>query len=60
MHYRDAVFLQPSIAAFVVSRSVAHAVAYSVNLDREVCLRAIEIENVRTDWMLAAEHRLAC
>ncbi len=59
MHYRYAVLFQPSIAALVALRSIAHSVAYSVNLNPEACFRAIKVEHVGSDWMLAAEDRLA-
>ena len=51
--------IEARIAAFVVLRSITHAVAYSINLDREMCFGAIEIEHVWTDWVLAAEDRLS-
>jgi hypothetical protein len=34
---------------------IAHVVAYAVDLDGEVCFRAIEVEHVRSDRMLATE-----
>ena len=53
-----AVFLQPSIAMFVASRSITHGVAYSIYLDSKVRFRTIEIENVRADGVLTAKDRL--
>jgi hypothetical protein len=52
------MFPQPRISTVIALRSITHAVAYPVNFDREVCFRAIEIEHVRTHWMLAAENWL--
>src|SRR5580692_1322745 len=58
-HYCHAVFVEPSVTLFVVLRPIAHVVAYAVDLNREVCFRAIEVEHVRSDRMLAAEDWLA-
>jgi hypothetical protein len=55
VQYRHTLFLQPSVAAFVVPRPIAHAVTYSVYLDRKACFRAIEVEDVGTDRMLATK-----
>ena len=49
------LFLEPSVALFVMLRPIAHIVAYAVDLDGEVCFRAKEVEHVRSDRMLAAE-----
>ena len=54
-HHCHAVFLQPSVTQFVVVRPIAHVVAYAVDLDGEMCFRAIEVEHVRSDRMWAAE-----
>jgi hypothetical protein len=54
-HDSHAVFLEPSVTLFVVLRPIAHVVAYAVHLDGEVCFRAIEVEHVGSDRMLAAE-----
>jgi hypothetical protein len=58
-HDSHAAFLQPSIAALVARRLVTHIVAYAINFDRKPGFGAIEIENVRSDWMLAAKNWLA-
>ena len=49
------MFLEPSVTLFVMLRPIAHVVAYAVDLDGEVCFRAIEVEDIRSDRMLAAE-----
>jgi hypothetical protein len=54
-HHRHAVLLEPSVALFVMLRPIAHVVAYAVDLDGEMGFRAIEVEHVRSDRMLAAE-----
>jgi hypothetical protein len=38
---------------------ITHIVTYSVDLNGEMCLRAIKIEYVWADRMLAAKHWLA-
>jgi hypothetical protein len=58
-HHSDAMFLEPSIAAFVVLRSIAQIVADPVDLNREMGLSTVEVEHVGTDWMLAAKDGLA-
>ena len=57
--HRHAASLKPSIAADIALRTNAHIVTHSVNLDGEACLRAVEVEHVRSNRMLAAKHRLA-
>src|SRR5580704_6999364 len=54
-HHCHAVFLEPSVALFVMLRPIAHVVAYAVDLDGEVCLWTIEVEHVRSDRMLTTE-----
>src|SRR5580692_9122544 len=54
-HHCHAVFLEPSVALFVVLRPIAHVVADAIDLDGEVCLWAIEVEHVRSDRMLTTE-----
>jgi hypothetical protein len=58
-HHRNSVFLEPQIAPFVALRLITHIVAYSIDLNGEMCLRAIKIEDVWADWMLAAKDGLA-
>src|SRR5580692_11651657 len=45
-HHCHAVFLEPSVALFVMSRPIAHVMAYAVDLDGEMRFRAIEVEHV--------------
>ena len=40
-HHCHVVFLEPSVALFVMLRPIAHVVTYAVDLDGEVCFRAI-------------------
>jgi hypothetical protein len=54
-HHCHAVFLKPSVALFIVLRPIAHVVAYAVDLDGEMRFRAIEVEDIGSDRMLAAE-----
>jgi hypothetical protein len=55
----DTAFPQPLIATNIAPRSIAHVVTRAIKLDRQTRLRTIEIQNVRTDWMLASKHRLS-
>jgi hypothetical protein len=48
---------KPSIAATVSLRSITHVMTYSVYLDRETRVGAIEVENIRADRMLTAKYR---
>jgi hypothetical protein len=57
-HDCHAVLLEPSVTVFVVLRPIAHIVAYAVNLDGEMRFRAIEVEDIGADRMLAAEYWL--
>src|SRR5580704_6580362 len=58
-HHCHAVFLEPSVALFVMLRPIAHVVAYAIDLDGEMRFRAIEVEHVWSDRMLATEDWLA-
>src|SRR5580704_468852 len=58
-HHCHAVFLEPSVTLFVMLRPIAHVVAYAVDLNGEMGFRAIEVEDIRSDRMLAAEDWLA-
>jgi hypothetical protein len=49
--------LEPCVAAKIALGLVADIVAHTVDLDREPRLRAMEIQHVRTDRMLAAKRR---
>ena len=46
---------QESLASFVPNGSIAVEVARPIDLDRELCRRTIEIEDIRTDGMLASK-----
>src|SRR5580692_8501219 len=43
VHHCHAVFLEPSVALFVMLRPIAHVMTYAVDLDGEVCLWTIEV-----------------
>ncbi len=61
--HRDPALAQPGFASLVASGTVSKRVRDTLNLDREPRRGAIEVENVRADRMLAAEHRqrrIAC
>src|SRR5581483_951024 len=58
-HDLHALLQEPSVAAFVSFRMAAHVVAQPVDLDGEFRLRAIKVEDVGADWMLAAKNRLS-
>jgi hypothetical protein len=49
------MFPEPSAAPIIALRSVVHVMTYSINLDREMRVGAVEIEHVRTDRMLPNE-----
>src|SRR5436305_9748184 len=55
-HQGDALRREPRIATNVALRAIAHVVTRPVNLERETCFRAIEVEYVWSDRMLAAEY----
>jgi hypothetical protein len=40
---------------FIVLRVAIFAVLIAVQFDDELCRRAIEVDDVRTDWLLASE-----
>jgi hypothetical protein len=52
---RDAQRGQCRIASGIAFRAVAHVMGHTVDLDREFRGRAVEIEDIRTERMLAAK-----
>jgi hypothetical protein len=51
--------VQPRVASQIALGTITHVMAGAVKLDREPSLRAIEIQNVGTDRMLASKNRLS-
>jgi len=50
---------QVGVASGVALRLLAKPVASAIDLDAEAGARAEEVENIRTEGVLSAEHRLA-
>jgi hypothetical protein len=57
-HNFNPVRLEPGVALLIALRPVAHVMTYAVELNRQPRGGAIEIEDVRADWMLPAKDRL--
>jgi len=47
---------EPSVAPIIALRSVIHVMTYSINLDREMRLGAVEVQHVWTNRMLTTKH----
>lgn len=48
-------FREKSVATLVICPTLVSPMLVAVNLDREPHRRAIEIQNIRSDWMLPSE-----
>jgi hypothetical protein len=57
-HQGDASRSQPRAAPQITRRSAPHIVTQSIDLDGEPCLRAIEVDHIRSNRVLPAKHRL--
>jgi hypothetical protein len=51
--------LQPYVATGVPSNAVRNIVTHAIDLDGPTRLRATEIEDIRSDWLLSSESRPA-
>ena len=55
--HSEALRLEPIDPGIITSGPVAHVVGDPVYFDRELGRGAVKIEDVRTDWVLAADAR---
>ena len=55
--HRQALCLKPCVAPLVALRAILNVVTHSVDLDRQARFRAVEVEYIGADRMLAAERR---
>jgi hypothetical protein len=56
-HYCDALCFEPRVPTHVALRAITDVVAHAIDLDREPCLGAIEVENIAAYRVLAAKGR---
>ncbi len=57
--YGHTMLLQPSVAANIALGPIAHVMANSVDLDRQPRPRAIKVQHIRSDGMLATKDWLS-
>ncbi len=58
-HDPQSLFAQGSKPYIVTGRPIAHIMCRAIDLDHQSGFSAIEVHDIRPDWMLAAEFR-AC
>jgi len=58
-HHGHTMFLEPGVTPFISLWAIRHIMTYSVNLNREIRFRAIKVEHVGSNRMLATEDRFS-